>query len=165
MLPFQSGVFDLAFTRLLLRHIPRPERAVAELIRVVRPGGMVLVEDCDDGSLVLEPYPAGFAEALAARHASLRRRGAEPMLARRLPAMLRRTGLVSVALRAVVVSTEDIGANAFARIVLGPATEAIDADLLEDSQVLAARQSIAAWSESAVAFGMTTLLILRGFRA
>jgi SAM-dependent methyltransferase len=37
--------FDGAITRLSLHHIPAPSRVVAEMARVVRPGGWVLVSD------------------------------------------------------------------------------------------------------------------------
>lgn len=44
-LPFPDGSFDLAGTMRTLHHVTRPERVVAELARVVRPGGAVLVVD------------------------------------------------------------------------------------------------------------------------
>src|SRR4051794_18530940 len=44
-LPFDYGSFDLAGTLRTLHHIPRPELAMAELVRVTRPGGRVLVID------------------------------------------------------------------------------------------------------------------------
>jgi ubiquinone/menaquinone biosynthesis C-methylase UbiE len=44
-LPFQDGAFDLAGSLRTLHHIARPELAVAELARVTRPGGRVLVVD------------------------------------------------------------------------------------------------------------------------
>jgi ubiquinone/menaquinone biosynthesis C-methylase UbiE len=44
-LPFDYGEFDLAATLRTLHHIPRPELAVAELVRVTRPRGRVLVID------------------------------------------------------------------------------------------------------------------------
>lgn len=44
-LDFPDGVFDGAITRLSLHHIPAPGRVVAEMARVVRPGGWVLVSD------------------------------------------------------------------------------------------------------------------------
>src|SRR5207244_11059813 len=44
-LPFEDGYFDLAGTRRTLHHMRRPELAVAELVRVTRPGGRILVED------------------------------------------------------------------------------------------------------------------------
>jgi SAM-dependent methyltransferase len=44
-LPFDSFSFDLACTRRTLHHVARPELVVAELARVTRRGGAVLVED------------------------------------------------------------------------------------------------------------------------
>jgi ubiquinone/menaquinone biosynthesis C-methylase UbiE len=44
-LPFPDGAFDLAGTHRTLHHVAQPERIVAELARVTRPGGLVLVVD------------------------------------------------------------------------------------------------------------------------
>ena len=44
-LPLEPASFDVAATRRTLHHIARPELVVAELARVVRPRGTVLVED------------------------------------------------------------------------------------------------------------------------
>ena len=44
-LPFEYASFDLAGTLRTLHHIARPELAMAELVRVTRPGGRVLVVD------------------------------------------------------------------------------------------------------------------------
>jgi ubiquinone/menaquinone biosynthesis C-methylase UbiE len=44
-LPFDYGSFDLAGSLRTLHHIARPELAVAELVRVTRPRGRVLVID------------------------------------------------------------------------------------------------------------------------
>ena len=44
-LEFERASFDLAGTLRTLHHVPRPELAVAELARVTRPGGLVVVVD------------------------------------------------------------------------------------------------------------------------
>jgi len=44
-LPLEYGSFDLAGTLRTLHHMERPELAMAELVRVTRPGGRVLVVD------------------------------------------------------------------------------------------------------------------------
>jgi ubiquinone/menaquinone biosynthesis C-methylase UbiE len=44
-LPFERASFDLAGTLRTLHHTPRPELMVAELARVTRPGGTILVVD------------------------------------------------------------------------------------------------------------------------
>jgi ubiquinone/menaquinone biosynthesis C-methylase UbiE len=44
-LPFELASFDLACTARTLHHVPRPELVLAELNRVLRPGGTMLVVD------------------------------------------------------------------------------------------------------------------------
>ncbi len=44
-LPYELGSFDLVCTARTLHHVPRPELVLAELNRVLRPGGTMLVVD------------------------------------------------------------------------------------------------------------------------
>jgi ubiquinone/menaquinone biosynthesis C-methylase UbiE len=44
-LPFGFGSFDLVCTARALHHVPRPELVVAELTRVLKPGGTMVVVD------------------------------------------------------------------------------------------------------------------------
>ncbi len=44
-LPFVGGSFDLAFCRASLHHLLDPGRALAEMVRVCRPGGRVAISD------------------------------------------------------------------------------------------------------------------------
>ena len=44
-LPFEPFSFDLGATMRTLHHVRRPELVMAELVRVTRPGGMILVVD------------------------------------------------------------------------------------------------------------------------
>ncbi|HEY3576929.1 MAG TPA: methyltransferase domain-containing protein [Gaiellaceae bacterium] len=57
-LPFPDASFDLAGTHRTLHHVAHPDRVVAELARVTRPGGHVLVVD------QLAPDDPGAAAAL-----------------------------------------------------------------------------------------------------
>ncbi|MFN7086368.1 MAG: class I SAM-dependent methyltransferase [Burkholderiales bacterium] len=56
-LPFADGTFDVAVARSALHHFPRPERALAEMARVLRPSGRVVIvdvmsaEDAEDSAL------------------------------------------------------------------------------------------------------------------
>ena len=44
-LPIDDGALDAATVMLVLHHLPRPERAIAEMSRVLRPGGRLLIAD------------------------------------------------------------------------------------------------------------------------
>jgi SAM-dependent methyltransferase len=56
-LPFEDASFDLAGTLRTLHHVHRPELVVAELARVARPGGRVLVIDQLAPIDPLDAYP------------------------------------------------------------------------------------------------------------
>jgi len=73
-LPFEDGSFDLVGTLRTLHHVPRPELVVAELARVTRAGGRILVVD--------QIAPADPLEALAVDRFE---RARDPAHARLLP--------------------------------------------------------------------------------
>jgi SAM-dependent methyltransferase len=73
-LPFELGAFDLACSRRTIHHIARPELAIAELARVTRPGGRILVND-----------QIASADPLAALELDRFERARDPSHARTLP--------------------------------------------------------------------------------
>jgi ubiquinone/menaquinone biosynthesis C-methylase UbiE len=44
-LPYPAGSFAAVISNSIVHHIPEPERVLAEMVRVLRPGGVVLVRD------------------------------------------------------------------------------------------------------------------------
>jgi SAM-dependent methyltransferase len=64
-LPFEAGVFDAAVSNFLVPHLAQPERAVSELVRVVRDGGRVALTTWDWPAKMrlLGVFPASFEEA------------------------------------------------------------------------------------------------------
>lgn len=71
-LPFEDASFDLAGTLRTLHHVRRPELVVAELARVARPGGRVLVIDQLAPIDPLDAYPIDrFEQARDSSHTRL----------------------------------------------------------------------------------------------
>lgn len=54
-LPFQAGIFDHVFVCFTLEHIPNPLLALANLMKVLRPGGTITVIEGDHGTAVFHP--------------------------------------------------------------------------------------------------------------
>jgi ubiquinone/menaquinone biosynthesis C-methylase UbiE len=52
-LPFEDGAFDVAVCALALSHVPDPAPAIAELARVLRPGGVLVLSDLHPTILLL----------------------------------------------------------------------------------------------------------------
>ena len=97
-----TGPFDLIHARLVLVHVPRRAEALAAMIRVLRPGGWLLLEDADPA---LQPLTCldehGPPQALANElrrgfRTLLAQRGADLAFGRTLPRLLREGGLVEV---------------------------------------------------------------------
>ncbi|MFF9276375.1 methyltransferase domain-containing protein [Streptomyces griseosporeus] len=91
--------FDLVHARLVLVHVPDRERALASMVRALRPGGRLLVEDADPALQPLVcPDESGPEQQLANRlrhgfRTLLGQRGADLSYGRRLPRLLREAGL------------------------------------------------------------------------
>jgi SAM-dependent methyltransferase len=96
-----TGSYDLVHSRLLLVHLPERERVLDSLVRSLRPGGWVVIEDFDN--MFLDVGSAATPEQAVVRKVALafRRlrqdRGADLAYARRLPDLLRARGLGDVA--------------------------------------------------------------------
>jgi len=96
-------VFDLVHTRLVLVHLVDRDRALRSMIKVLRPGGWLIVEDADPALQPLSALdPRGPEDELANKvrtgfRALLAERGADMAYGRKLPRLLRDAGLVDVA--------------------------------------------------------------------
>src|SRR5438477_303443 len=53
-LPFASGHVGGVRTDRVLQHVPDPDRALLELMRVLRPGGLVVLAEPDQGTLTID---------------------------------------------------------------------------------------------------------------
>ena len=91
-LPFRDGAFDAAVCNLVLLWSPEPERVVAEMARVVRPGGTVLASmEPDYGGKV--HWPQNPLVELVFQGAGIRRRGGDPWAGRKLRSHFTAAGL------------------------------------------------------------------------
>jgi SAM-dependent methyltransferase len=96
----EPSSLDLAHARFVLMHSPEPERVLAEMSALVRPGGTVALEDADWVSWVCQPpHPAWdrLRDALAELAGRL---GLDLFIGRRLPGLLRAAGFENVKFRA-----------------------------------------------------------------
>jgi SAM-dependent methyltransferase len=63
-LPFDDATFDAVFAHTLLEHVADGVRVLRELQRVLRPGGVIGVRDCDWASGVFAPDDMAVTEAM-----------------------------------------------------------------------------------------------------
>ncbi|MEV5237939.1 methyltransferase domain-containing protein [Streptomyces cinnamoneus] len=93
-LPFRDAAFDGAWADRVLQHVEDPGRALGEMVRVVRPGGRIVVFDPDSGTQALNIED----HRLAARVLSLRQTVSlrHSTVARRVPGILTALGLQEI---------------------------------------------------------------------
>lgn len=97
--------FDLAHARLVLLHLPERDLALQRMIKSVKPGGWIVIEEFDDLSILPDSSINPGEEELQLRRAFqhvLNARGVELRYGRLLPQKLRAHGLVNVEAEATV---------------------------------------------------------------
>jgi SAM-dependent methyltransferase len=88
--------FDLAHERLVVLQQSDPARLVAAMAALVRPGGLVVLEDFDQISLQCYPAHPAWDALLGVFRTLCREAGLDVFIGRRLPELLRAAGLVDV---------------------------------------------------------------------
>jgi SAM-dependent methyltransferase len=86
------GSFDLAHARCVLEHVADPRPVVAGIVRAVRPGGRIVLQDEDHGLMHLWPEPQGFRELWKSYVRLFHQLNKDPYIGRRLVALLREAG-------------------------------------------------------------------------
>jgi ubiquinone/menaquinone biosynthesis C-methylase UbiE len=95
-LDFPDDAFDVVHAHQVLQHVPDPVRALTEMRRVCRPGGVVAARDADFGGMVWHPGPPGMDEWRPLYYTVAREAGGEPDAGRRLVAWARAAGFADV---------------------------------------------------------------------
>ncbi len=88
-LPFSAGAFDLVLSQLVLLWVVHADQAIAEIWRVLAPGGVLVALEPDYGGII--EYPPDVATRSLWLQ-GLERAGADPYIGRRLPGLLARVG-------------------------------------------------------------------------
>jgi len=86
------GSFDIAHTRFVLEHVTDPPAVVRSMVRAVRPGGRIILEDDDHDVLRLWPEPPGVLELWRAYYMTYELQGKNPAVGRHLVTLLHQAG-------------------------------------------------------------------------
>lgn len=96
-LPFSEASFDLVACQYVLQHLNQPTRTLAEMRRVTRPGGQVIIFEFDDRTgFSFPPAPRELQELFQAKVALIERRGGDRSIGRKLYHLLRTAGWTDI---------------------------------------------------------------------
>ncbi|HWE24848.1 MAG TPA: methyltransferase domain-containing protein [Myxococcales bacterium] len=88
----EEASYDLAHARFVLEHVPDPLAVVRAMVRSVRPGGRIVLQDDDHDVLRVWPEPPGLRTLWQAYMRTYDRLGNDPIVGRRLVALLHEAG-------------------------------------------------------------------------
>lgn len=112
-LPFKDGAFDACRSERMLQHLEHPDRAVAEMMRVTKRGGRVVIADSDFGSLSMDGVDAALERRMAVFKAE--RTLHNGYSGRGLWRLMRAAGLMDVSVQPIAMHTTVLGV---ARLIL-----------------------------------------------
>ena len=98
----EAAAYDFVYARYLLSHLQHPEVALEAMVRALRPGGRLAVEDIFFPGHVCYPPNAAFDRFVELYQAVVRAKGADPAIGPRLMGMALDAGLADVQVELVV---------------------------------------------------------------
>ncbi len=122
----EESAYDLVFARYLLSHLPRPQRAVELMVRAVRPGGRLVLEDVFFPGHICYPANAAFDRYLELYQAvASLKEGGDAAIGVRLLGMALEAGLVEVRVGLVVPTFRDGEGKRVAQVTMEHIREAV----------------------------------------
>ena len=92
-LPFADATFDRVICKNVLEYVPDIVSTLGEVLRVLKPGGLVHVIDSDWGFVIVQPWsPETVSKFFRAASPAFN----EPLIGRRVPGLLTRSGFSEV---------------------------------------------------------------------
>jgi SAM-dependent methyltransferase len=95
-LPFEDNSFDVVFSQTVLYHIPNPQEALAEIKRLLRPGGLIALRDAINVDIFIWPDDPLIRDLARMVRLGAQRSGGNPDVGRELGTLLHSAGFDDV---------------------------------------------------------------------
>jgi SAM-dependent methyltransferase len=132
----QQNRYDLAYARFILSHLTDPGDSLRRLLDSIKPGGWILAEDINISSHLYYPPNDAVARYIEIYEESARRRGADPNIGQKLPAMFVHAGVQEIGVDVAMPLFLSGPGKSIARLTLTNIAEsAIESGITDSSEV------------------------------
>jgi SAM-dependent methyltransferase len=94
--PWAVEDIDCVYARFILTHLAEPEAMLAQALAVLKPGGVIAIEDIDADGVFWDPASAAMDKLMEIYIAVAEARGGDPFIGRRLHRLLADNGFTDV---------------------------------------------------------------------
>jgi SAM-dependent methyltransferase len=161
-LPFDTGAFDAVRCERLFMHLRQPEQALAEMMRVARPGGRVVVMDTDWGTRSVDTPETELERRMARVLAEVCLNNGYS--GRRLYGMAKRAGLADLQVDVVPLYVTDYGLWRLLSRMDVAGAEAVRAGAMTADEVARLDASWRAAGEAGTFFALTSMVMVTGIK-
>lgn len=169
-LDFADAEFDVVYANQLLQHLTDPVRAISEMRRVLKPGGLIAVRDADYATMSPHPKFREFLDWNRLYHDVAYRNNAEPDAGRTLPTWVRAAGFPEIEIHPNVVAMDGEEARIWGRtwsqriLYSGIADQALEYGLANQSELERLSSGWATWADSEQPFFIFTQIAVLAIR-
>ena len=111
--------YDFVYARFLFQHLEHKTKALDEIKRVLKPGGILTIADVDDGLLTLYPEPEQFQSFIDRAARNQASYGGDRFIGRKLGALMTDAGYEQVEVNVDTVTSAQLGMKGFLDITTG----------------------------------------------
>jgi ubiquinone/menaquinone biosynthesis C-methylase UbiE len=112
-LDLPENAFDFVYARFVFQHLEKPQLALSNIRKVLKPGGILCILDIDDNWTSFSPGSDAFVKFIRKSGAGQKRKGGNRLIGSQLFSLLNRADYQNVSSRIYPLTTEAIGVRMF----------------------------------------------------
>jgi ubiquinone/menaquinone biosynthesis C-methylase UbiE len=110
--------FDFVYARFVFQHLEKPQLALSNIRKVLKPGGVLCVLDIDDNWTSFAPESEAFVKFIRKAGAGQKRKGGNRLIGSQLYGMLSGAGFKNVSTKIRPITTEELGVRMFLGVAI-----------------------------------------------